>query len=102
MTTVFLPEDCQLPHVAQIKDQILAAWSGGESLLIDVSRVREVDVASIQLLEAARREASQGGRSLTIRGLAESAFPAVLERGGFLDPAQSGAQAAWLSEGEVQ
>lgn len=99
---VLLPQECGLDCVEAIRADLVAAWGTEEDLVIDVSQVREVDIAAIQLLESVRRTAVKSGRPLQLRGMAASALPKALERGGFTDPARGDHSSFWLSEGAAQ
>ena len=82
--------------VVQAWADLSAAFAQAEPIIVDLDAVIETDLTFIQLIEAARRKASETGRSLTLRHPAAGAVLEVLQRGGFLGDDPSDRVAFWL------
>ncbi len=71
-----LPEDFTMNTLAELRPLLLEALERDESVQLDGRAVREVDVAGLQLLCAARRQAALFGKSI---GFAPECRGAVIE-----------------------
>jgi anti-sigma B factor antagonist len=72
---MLVPKDLTIYTAAELKPALLAEARTGESPLLDLSNVAELDSAGVQLLYLADREASAAGRTLRLVGCT----PAVRE-----------------------
>lgn len=76
--------------------QVVEALSDCEGLRLDISEISEIDLTFVQLIEAARRHASEAGGGLSLCAPADGSVLEVLRRGGFLDDDGSGRTQFWL------
>jgi len=63
---------------------------------VDVQDLTETDLTFVQLLESARRKASENGGRLSLNTPAAGSLLEVLQRGGFLDDETSDRAKFWL------
>jgi anti-anti-sigma regulatory factor len=87
-----------IANVGAAHAEILTAFKERRSVVIDLSDVTEADLTFIQLMEAARRSAAEAGIGLTLAHPAGPAVQEILQRGGFLDDAESDRATFWLQE----
>jgi hypothetical protein len=90
-----------IASICQARDDIAVALGQANSLILDVDAVAEADLTFVQLVESARRKASEAGYSFKLRHPAAGAVLEVLERGGFLDDENSDRARFWL-QGDAQ
>jgi len=88
-------------NICEARDSICAGFLRGKILILDVDAVAETDLTFIQLIESARRKASEAGCTFKLRHPAAGAIREVLQRGGFLDDGNSDRAGFWL-EGAAQ
>ena len=74
-TRLSIPEDLTIYHALEHKARLMDALDAADGLELDLSQVREIDTAGLQLLILTKREAAQRNKSLAI--IAQS--PAVRE-----------------------
>ncbi len=94
--TLRLTGELTLRTVTEAHQKLLSAYAEGKKLVIDTSRVSEVDLAAVQLIEAARRTAIADGKRVSLSPPPPPAMSTVLERGGFLDTSEG--QSFWKGE----
>ena len=70
--------------ICDFADQIGAAFAADPVVTLDISDVADVDLSFVQLVEAARRKATEPGHALTLDRPANAAVTALLHRAGFL------------------
>ena len=70
--------------IRDFAEQIGAAIAADPVVTLDVSVVADVDLSFVQLVEAARRDVGESGRSLRLNAPANPAIAALLRRAGFL------------------
>jgi len=75
VTRIAIEGELSIFKVADLRQRLLDAFSEGDEVEIDLSRVSEVDSAGIQLLVAAKREATMRSKLLRFTGCS----PAVLD-----------------------
>jgi anti-anti-sigma regulatory factor len=66
--TVALPPTLTILQVAEYRRTLLAALEGGAELEVDAGALTEIDVAGLQLLEAAHQSALHRGVALRFPG----------------------------------
>jgi hypothetical protein len=59
--------DCSVASAAELKGLLLQGLASGKELTLDLEGVEEADVCTLQLLWAARREATRAGVVVTAR-----------------------------------
>jgi anti-anti-sigma regulatory factor len=80
--------------------KVKQAVADGASIEIDLTDVIDIDLTFLQLIESARRSASQAGAGIRLSQPAEGIILETLKRGGFLnDPADERAR-FWLGQPE--
>jgi anti-anti-sigma regulatory factor len=85
-----------LRSVGDLQARLLAALAAGDALTVDCTAVEDADIAFVQLLLAARREAVATGKRLLLGGTASGPLHEVLLRGGFVGTAND--DAFWKGE----
>lgn len=75
---------------------LLASMDREEGVVVNLDDVVEADLTLAQLLEAARRTAAARGQGFRLERPAEGAVLQVLQRGGFLDPADADRTNFWF------
>ena len=76
--------------------EMMTALRGPGPVVVDISGVTEADLTFVQMLEAARRSAAEAGLDLALAQPAGPAVKEILQRGGFLDDAESDRAIFWL------
>ena len=79
--------DINITGAAELKKHLLEALAPGKRLLADLERSTELDVAALQLLWAARREALRTGVGFTLTGCVPEDLSIALQDAGFEEPA---------------
>ena len=74
------------PRAEAIHAEVFAVLSGHSSVTIDCSNASEMDVAFIQILVAASRFASQGGKTVALASPPAGLLAETLRRCGFSAP----------------
>lgn len=68
-------------------------------MTLDLSGVTSADLSFVQLIESARASCARQGAAARLAGPADGALRDVLERGGFLDPADGERVQFWTHAG---
>jgi ABC-type transporter Mla MlaB component len=95
-TTISFAGEVTISNIGQAHEQLAAALHEQQSLTVDIADVSETDLTFVQLLESARRKASETGVRLSLSKPATGSVLEVLQRGGFLDDATSDRATFWL------
>lgn len=77
---------------------VLSHLEHATAAALDISGCHDVDIAGIQVVEAARRHAARRGVAFELTAPADGRWLEVLELGGFLQAAGPGDRAFWLHE----
>jgi len=88
--------DLTIKGVDAIHAQLAAALPAHSEIILNINDVVEADLTFVQLVESARLSAAQHGARLALRAPVDEALRAILERGGFLDPADPARARFWL------
>ena len=83
--------------ISQFHKQFCEAFSTTEVIVIDADALDEIDITTLQLIEAARRQAAKSAKQLSLKNPAAGDLRDALERGGFLSDDAS--RAFWCHEG---
>jgi anti-anti-sigma regulatory factor len=75
-----LEGECTLASAAELKTLLLEGLTSGRTLRLDLARVEEIDIAVMQLLWAAGRQAERAGARIAVR-MPETAGAALREAG---------------------
>ena len=84
--------------IGQFHQELAAEFASLGRVEIEVDDEAEFDLTLIQLIESARRTASQNNSSLTLTSPASGALLAMLERGGFVPQGAVESRKFWLHE----
>ncbi len=76
-----------LNALSRLADELIAALTEKNKVLLDLTGWAGADVRVVQLVEAARRHAGEIGSSLTLVATPGSDLERTLVRGGFVDAA---------------
>jgi anti-anti-sigma regulatory factor len=103
---VEVQDPADIETVEQVRAQICDALRGEGDVVVDVSSVTEVDLAFLQLIEAARIEAGRRGAALRLKTAPGEAIRTALQRAGLLSTPQQAAfwllgPSFWLQGAEV-
>jgi len=85
-----------ISNIGQAHEQLGALLREQEAVVIHVEDLTETDLTFVQLLESARRKASETGVGLSLNTPASGSLLEVLRRGGFLDDETSDRATFWL------
>lgn len=88
-----------IPHVREAWSRLSAAAAAGGDLLIDIAGVTAADLSFVQLVESARACCAEQGATVRLAQPADGALRDVLDRGGFLDPADPDRLQFWTHAG---
>lgn len=83
-TTFTLPPDAGIRSIGALADDLLDALASGHPVRVDLSAVEYPDLAVVQLIAAARRDAARAGTAFTLAAAPAPALAALLDRAGFL------------------
>ncbi|UAB77863.1 STAS domain-containing protein [Erythrobacter sp. SCSIO 43205] len=83
-------------NAEQVRISLLDAIASDSEIELDVSELSEVDLCFVQLVESARKYASERDKSLSLTASANPAVSTLLERGGFLSEADSDFLTFWF------
>jgi hypothetical protein len=64
LTAFRLPEDLTISAVVEVRALLLEAIDRGDAIELDGTAVREIDIAGLQLLCSARRQAERAGKAI--------------------------------------
>jgi hypothetical protein len=85
-----------ISNISQAHEQLGALLREQEAVIVDVDDLSDTDLTFIQLLESARRKASEIGVGFSLNKPAAGSLLEVLRRGGFLDDETSDRATFWL------
>ena len=94
--TISFAGEVTISNIGEAHEQLGAFLREQEAVVIDVEDLTETDLTFVQLLESARRKASESGVGLSLNKPAGGALLEVLRRGGFLDDDTSDRAKFWL------
>lgn len=97
-SVVELGGDLTIRGIGPAHEQLLSKVRSVSSIQVSIDESAPVDLALVQLIEAARRELRDAGGALTLAKPAPQPLVEVLTRGGFLEAADS--RGFWLGAGE--
>jgi len=98
--SVELSGDLTIRSIAEFHGRLHSALQSCDHVDAEIADDAEVDLTLIQLIESARRSASEAGKTFALARPPSGQLLETLRRGGFLsDPAQ---QAFWLSGSGIQ
>lgn len=84
MTTAIVAErDLSLATIDRLAAALREAFGRGHAVSLDLTHVAAPDLALLQLVEAARRQASRDGVDVALAAPAGAALVRALERAGF-------------------
>jgi anti-anti-sigma regulatory factor len=83
-TVINLNSSLTIDKAAALKDELSAALSKGENLLLNLSEVEELDLSCLQVIYAAHAQAKTSGCSLHFSGQAPESVVSRLVACGFL------------------
>jgi Anti-anti-sigma regulatory factor (antagonist of anti-sigma factor) len=81
-----------IDKAAVLKDELSAALSDSERVLLDVSAIEELDLSCLQVLYAAKAQAKEMGRTLHLSGQGSDKILSRLSACGFLRDAAAGSR----------
>lgn len=93
---ICIGEIATIGNVEQTRVSLLDAISDHSEIEIDIAEISEVDIGFVQLIEAARKHASDRSKSLSLAAPANPVVTALLERGGFLGAADADFLTFWF------
>lgn len=88
--------DVTISNIGQAHEQLGAFLREQEAVMIDIKDLTDTDLNFVQLLESARRKASEIGVGFSLNQPAAGSLLEVLRRGGFLDDDTSDRATFWL------
>jgi ABC-type transporter Mla MlaB component len=94
--TLVLNEDACLKTISDIAARLQDAASEHDSICLDLTAAGNIDLSILQLIEAARRHAANGGAAVTLSQPAASALAGLLDRTGFLAAASPADITFWF------
>lgn len=98
LTTIELAGDLTLKAMGDVHGRMVEAIGGNGAVIARIDPEAPVDLTFVQLMESARRAASEAGGELVLAEPAGGALLETLQRGGFLtDPDRS---RFWLKTSE--
>jgi anti-anti-sigma regulatory factor len=86
--TVVVTGEMTIQNAAEIRNSLLQAFSDGESLILEMDKVTEVDLAGLQLLCSAHRSSIADRKRFSVSGIYNEAIKSVILDAGF--PRHSG------------
>lgn len=86
-TVVSFGQTATIGSVDALRADLLAAFQNEPDLVIDTTELVDVDLACVQLIEAARQHAHREGRALRLAAPANPALTHLLGRAGLIDGA---------------
>jgi ABC-type transporter Mla MlaB component len=95
-TVVGITGPADVRTIAQCHGRLLEAMKCSKAVQIDLAELAQADLTLVQLIEAARRFAVSAGATVSLSAPAGTDLCEILQRGGFLNAAES--RAFWLHE----
>lgn len=89
-STLELAASLTIDRAAELRAQLTEVLAASGRVILDFSRVEEVDLACLQVIFAARSSARASGKSLGFSGLPSPAAMSRLAAAGFLRPGPFG------------
>jgi ABC-type transporter Mla MlaB component len=89
--TLTLSGDVSVKSAQDLLERLKQAISTNSAVSLECRDITQADVTTVQTLLAARKKAESLGKSLTFAGPPGPKLQSVLERAGFLSPAQPAA-----------
>ena len=89
---VSLEGGATIAEAEAVRDRLAEAIDGSAKVLVNLSHITRMDLAGIQLLYGARREASARGVTFHLTGTASDAVRDAMEAGGFVKTAPADAR----------
>jgi anti-anti-sigma factor len=93
LNVVSLEGGATIAEAEAVRDRLSEAIDGSAKVLVNLSHITRMDLAGIQVLYAARREADARGVALHLTGTVSDAVREALEAGGFVKKADADARA---------
>lgn len=94
--TISFAGEVTISNIGEAYEQLGALLREQDDVVIDVEDLNDTDLTFVQLLESARRKASESGVGLSLSKPAAGALLEVLRRGGFLGDDTSDRAKFWL------
>lgn len=92
LQVVSLEGDATVAGIEPLHQRLTEALESSSKVLVNVSHVSTMDLAGIQLLYAAKREAEARGVALHLTGTVSDAVREAMEAGGFVKEAPADAR----------
>jgi len=92
LQVVSLEGDATIAGIESLEQRLSEALESSSKVLLNLSHVSNMDLAGIQLLYAAKREADARGVVLHLTGTASDAVREAMEAGGFVKEAPADAR----------
>ncbi|CAA2143819.1 STAS domain-containing protein [Hyphomicrobium sp. ghe19] len=83
---------------ATAKSQILGALQGVQNLTIEIPPDSDADIAGIQVVLAARNQAANESKQLSLSSPISGRFLEVMEKAGFMECLDAGDRGFWLHD----
>jgi anti-anti-sigma factor len=93
LQVVSLEGDATIASLQATRERLTEALDNSAKVLVNLSHVSAVDLAGIQMLYAAKKEAEERGVQFHLTGTVSDAVREALEAGGFLKEAPADARA---------
>jgi small ligand-binding sensory domain FIST len=93
---VSIPAQATLAAISEIHDETRAAFAQGGTIEFDVDCLESADLAFVQLVESARRDALAQGRDISLSDPVSEPVAQLLRRAGFLSRATPADIAFWF------
>ncbi|MDE2406069.1 MAG: STAS domain-containing protein [Sphingomonadales bacterium] len=91
-----------LRTIGALQGALADAIGAGGDLALDLGGIESADLAFVQLIESARREAERAGVRLALAAPAQGALREVIEQAGLLMPPDRPEAAFWTCGDAVQ
>jgi hypothetical protein len=94
--TFIVPQRVNIRNVNDVGAALAAHVESSTAIEIDLAGCDEIDLSLIQLIEAARKSADAGSKSINLTKPANDIVQATLKRAGFLDAFTADDAKFWL------
>lgn len=94
------PASGGLAAAATLADRLRDAWDGDGAIVLDLSQVSAVDIGLIQIIEAARIQASAEGRPIRLERPAPPHVAEALNACGLLWESDAEDRRFWFQQGD--
>ncbi len=95
---ISLPEVLNIRNVSEVYAKIIDQFRDNNTITLSLPENTEADLSSLQLIEAARRQARAKGKTFTLSAPASGSLLKVLERAGFTEAFDQEDKKFWLHE----